>query len=812
VGLGVAAVLAVQIVNTNAMAAFRGSVAAISAPADLSITGVTESLPDSLYLRVLDQPGVDMAWPLNRLTVALEGRGRFMELTGVDLFLPTGLPLTDGAGSGPEALTVPGWVAITPELSRRENLLVGDSFAVTNGTRRVHLRVGSLVDLQRVAPGASSALAIMDIAQLQDRFGLGGRVSQIDVRLRPGVQPSEVERRLAEALGPGVVVQTPDDRSTEAASLLQAFRLNLTALSMISVFVGLFLVYGSTRASLVRRRREFGVLRSLGATPNQVMALILVDVAVIGCLGVVVGLPIGYAIAAANLDAVSATVSNLYLLGEIERLTLTPGLYALAALVGLGGALGSALPGALEISRRHPTALLTPFTLQAGLGTAARPMLAAGLVVLVGAGGWYLAFGHGWRPAGFILAAALLIAVSLMTPHLIQLATRSVRVTRVGFRYALRTLAARLPSTAVAVAALSVAVALVVGVTVMVGSFRRTLETWLDSTVRADVYVTTSTWSRSVDASPLDAGLVSTVAAWSEVTGIDRLRGASIHVGGRDIVLAGVAMTVPVANRFALMADAGATVDSLMAAGATIISEPLARRLGLSPGDTLRFAITGGPVALPIAAVYHDYGNEAGAAVVGLGTLERVVGPGPITNIAMYLGAGVDPETTIDRLRTAFPEAPLVLRSNRTLRTEALRIFDQTFAITGVLRTMALLIAVAGITLALIVMARERLGELALYRALGASRRQLFWMFAWKGSAIAICAIALGAVSGIGLALILVHVVNPAFFGWTLRLHWPLASLLGQAVALLAAAFLASVLPALRASNTPATSLSRDDL
>lgn len=813
VALGVAAVLSIQIINDNALAAFRGSVAAISGTADLSVTGTTRAFPDSIYLGVLADPDVEMAWPIHRLTVAMEGRGAFLELTGVDFFLPTGLPLDgDGGGTGSAPLTAPGWVAITPALAREHGLRQGDAIEVTSGSRRVTLRVGSLVDLQRLSPGASRSLAVMDIAQLQDRFGLGGSLSQVDLRLQDGADPAEVATRLGTALGPGVVVQTPGERTDDAASLLEAFRLNLTALSMISVFVGLFLVYGSTRASLVRRRREFGVLRSLGASANQVLALVLVEVAVIGLLGVAVGLPLGYAIASLNLEAVSGTISNLYLLNEIEQLRLTPGLYGLAALVGVGGALASALPSALEVSRSHPTALLAPFTLHARVRTLAAPMLAGGLLLLLVTGGWYRWFGMAWRPAGFVLAAALLVALSLATPRLLDLATRSVRVTGWGFGYSVRTLAARLQSTAVAVAALAVAVALLVGITVMVGSFRQTLETWLNGTIRADVYVTTSTWSRSVDVAPLDTSLIATIGGWPEVAALDRLRGASVTVGGRRIVLAGVDLSLPLAERFALLAGDARTVGTRVRDGATMISEPLARRVGLGVGDTLRFATTGGEVRLPVAAVYHDYGNESGAAVVGLTTLERTMGAGPISNIALYLVPGADPEAVVDRLRTAFPDLPLVVRSNRTLRTEVMRIFDQTFAITRVLQAMALLIAVAGITLALIVLARERLGELALHRALGATRRQLFWIFAGKGWAMALFALALGSIGGVGLALILVHVVNPAFFGWTLRLHWPLGTLAGQAAALLVAAFAASIFPALRAADAPASALSRDDL
>jgi putative ABC transport system permease protein len=198
--------------------------------------------------------------------------------------------------------------------------------------------------------------------------------------------------------------------------------------------------------------------------------------------------------------------------------------------------------------------------------------------------------------------------------------------------------------------------------------------------------------------------------------------------------------------------------------------------------------------------------------MIDLGTMERRFGAGQISNIALYLDDDFDPEETVDLVRSRFPEAPLSVRSNSRLRTEVLRIFDQTFAITRILQVMSLIVAATGIALALIVLARERLSELALYRALGATRRQIFRIFLGKGMAIGVLALLMGAAGGLILACILIYVVNRAYFGWTIQFHWPLPELAQQAVTILLAAVAASLYPALRASQTPATELSRDDL
>jgi len=154
----------------------------------------------------------------------------------------------------------------------------------------------------------------------------------------------------------------------------------------------------------------------------------------------------------------------------------------------------------------------------------------------------------------------------------------------------------------------------------------------------------------------------------------------------------------------------------------------------------------------------------------------------------------------------------LVIRSNRDLRSEVLRIFDQTFAVTRLLESMALLVASTGIALALLVLARERAAELALYRAIGALRGQIFRLFLGEGLGLAALGLLFGTAGGIGLAAILIYVINPSYFGWSIRPAFPIASLLAQAATILVVAVLASVYPSWRASRTPAVELSRDEL
>ena len=814
VALGVGAVLSIQIINGNALAAFTGSMRAVSGEVDLVVLGRQPTFPESLYVRAASVAGIERAWPMYRTDVAVRNEHLFLELYGIDLFQPIGVPIDSGSADVAAALVEPGWTAVTPEFADERGLRLGDTLTVASGSRAATLRVGAIVDFRRLAPLASTRIVVMDLAQAQHFFGDRGFINQIDIRLTPDADRAEVTTRLTDALGPVVDVLTPEQREQRAEGLLAAFRLNLTALSLISLFVGLFLVFASTQASLVRRRREFGVLRAMGATRSQVLALMLAESVVLGFVGVVLGLALGYWIAATNVDVVSATLTNIYLLSEIERLELPPRMFALAGAIGIGGALVGSLGPAVDMARREPKALLSAYVLHERLHTAAVPLALLGCAIVGGSAAWYLSIGRDWQLSGFVLSIALLTGFPLLTPLTIRLATARVRARDFGVVYSLRGLAVRLRATAVAVAALAVAVSMLTGITVMVSSFRQTLTVWVEGTLLADVYITSESWARSVGPAPLDTAFLSAVRAMPEVDGIDLVRTFTAYTGGRRVGFAGVDFGSGFPEtRYPFLETVGADpFGDVHRDGAVIISEPFARKENRWSGDSIVLSGRSGPVTLPVAGVYYDYATEGGYVTMDLVTMDAVFGPGALTNIALYLTDDADATAVVDAVQQSVAGEPLDVRSNRGLKTEVYRIFEETFAITRILQAMGLLIAACGITLTLIVIARERVSELALYRALGAVREQIFGIFLGKGVAMAGLALVLGTVGGTLLAIILIFVINRAFFGWTIQAHWPWGTLSLQALAIVAVAAAAAVFPALRAAQTPATELSREDL
>jgi len=877
VALGVASVLSIQIINQGALATFRGGLRAVSGEADFTVMGRFPSFPESLYAALLSVPGVEAAWPLYQVDVALASPGQpgpgrveavpdqHLEIYGVDLFAGWRAPFLDDVASpedgeprtnrepgpdrkaGPEGgsgtdrergsgraareaprstteqlsarlmapLADSGWIAVTPALAREMGWEVGERFAVSSGSRRVELKVGALVDFQRYAPQASRRIAIMDLAQSQSLLGRPGELHQIDVRLAAGAERSAVMEETERRLGPSIIqAVTAEQREAQVGDLLSAFRLNLTALSLISVFAGVVVIFSSTQASLVRRRAEFGLLRSLGATPRQLLALILAEVVLQAIAGTALGVALGYLAAVLNVERVSGTLTNIYLLQELEGLRIAPLSWLLAVLVGVGGALLGAILPAIDLSRRDPRSLLGTATLREE-SVALAPLLAAiGLALLGAAWIWFVTAGREVQARGFILGFFLLAALPLMTPLAIRLVCGRIRPRGFNLVYSLNTIGLRLHTTAFAVAALEVAVTMMVGITLLVGSFRQTLDTWAGRTLRADVFVTTPAWARAGSRATVDPAVVERLRGQPSVAALETLRQFPARSGARPVNVGSLGSTGEGwEQRLVLRSGDPAEVARRMRTGdAVVIGEPLARAAGLGVGDSFPLTTPSGERSFVVAGVVYDYSSGAGSVLMPEAAMTEAFGPGEVNNVALFLRPGIDPQEEVDRLKSELRDVALVIRSNRDLRSEVLRIFDQTFAVTRLLESMALLVASTGIALALLVLARERAAELALYRAIGALRGQIFRLFLGEGLGLAALGLLFGTAGGIGLAAILIYVINPSYFGWSIRPAFPIASLLAQAATILVVAVLASVYPSWRASRTPAVELSRDEL
>lgn len=824
VALGVAVVVSVDVANGSAQRAFELSSEAVSGRATHSIEGGVHGLDQELYRRLRTELSVRPSAPLIESYVSPVPRPqRILHLLGLDPFAdePFRTYLDRGLTGDldlADFLTRPGAALLAESTAAELGLRRGEPFEIDLGgsLRRLEL-TGVLTAEDELRSSALRDLVIVDIATAQEVLDLPARLTRIDLIAPVGPERELWLQTIRRELPPDAQLVASESRNDTAAQMTRAFRLNLQALGLLALLCGAFLIYNTMTFAVVQRRRLLATLRVLGTTRRQVLRLVLAEALLVGTVGTVLGGLAGLALGKGLVRLVTQTINDLYFVLSVRGVAVEAWTLAKGALIGVGSTLAAALPPALEASTTAPRTALLRSELEARVHRAVPRASVAG-VVLTAAGFLLLALpGERLLPAQVGLFA-ILFGLALLTPLatmalmalLTPLAGRSLG--QLG-RHATRGVVGALSRTGVAVAALMIALAVTVGVDLMVRSFRSTVTRWLEYTLPADLYVsvfTTPARRFAATGATLDGSVFDTLRSLPGVAGANALRHFTATVDG--LGARAVAIELDPLAHGAFRFEAG-TSDEIWPAfergQAVIVSEPLAYQRGLRAGERVVLSTPGGPLDLEVAGVFYDYSSEQGVLFIARSLYREAWSDDDVTAVSLH----ATPGAPLDALRESAQAAlgvdrPARVVTNQELRAQSLRVFDRTFLITGVLRTLAIVVAFIGVLSALMALQLERTRELGVLRALGLTPGQLWRQVTQQTGLLGLTAGLFSLPVGITMAAIMVYIINRRSFGWSLELEIAPITLLQSLLVAVLAALLAGSYPAWRMARTsPAESL-----
>jgi putative ABC transport system permease protein len=826
IALGVAVVLAIDLAGFAAAGSFRSSMETLAGDNDFEIVapgGVPENvvgklaqLPYSLRIsvRMEDYAAIDgkRTFPLLGLDLVAEGQNYAEAASGFLLANPV------------EALKY---------LGDDESVWVGQSLGYHAGDR-IALLINDrmrecIVRGVFLDDGGNAAAIVMDLAAAQRALGRAGRVDRILVkvpekddggsshiasaaewrlRLRGGAgNGTGSDASSAGILPEGAELRAAGTGTDENRKMLGAFRWNLKLLSYIALVVGAFLIYNTISVSVVRRRAEIGIVRALGASRATVLAAFIGEAASLGLIGALIGLPLGRVMAGGAVKLMSATVEALYVSSRPGPIALGAESVVLAMVVGVGVAVASAYAPAREASLVAPAEAMARGRREYVARVRKLRDLVIALVLAVCTFAASRAPTVAGKPLFGYLATLLVIAASALAipaavDFIMRLLTRALgTVLGVEASLASQSLSASLRRTSVLVGALSTAIAMMTAVGIMVGSFRETVQLWMNDQVPADLYVRAAGVPAADRHPSLTPELADKIARLPGVAAVDRLRDYEISYEGTPAGLAAVELDTRRAYHkanFLSGRETGDVLPELRDANAVVVSEPFANKHHVRRGDSITLSLGGGKAAFRVVDVYYDYSSERGTVVMDRTTaLKYLPDPAP-SSLAVYLS----PQAQLSDVRMEIEDAAgmgdhrILIFSNRDLRRQALIIFDRTFAITYALEAVAVLVAVIGVAGALLAMVIDRRRELGLLRFLGAATWQIRKLILVEAGLLGLLATLAGIIQGFALSLILVFVINKQSFGWTIRFHWPVAILLGALSLVYVATVLAGLYPA----------------
>jgi putative ABC transport system permease protein len=832
--LGVATIIAVDIATASSRRAFELSMDAVNGAATHQIVGGPQGVAEGVYVGLRTRELVPGVAP-PAVAPVVEGYvlvgDRSMQVVGVDplaspelgvggVGLGGGAPGRAGSRSrgaaragdvrGAESrieairkwFTVRGAVVMSAGTAKELGLAVGQRFELDVGG------VGYpavLIDVIRASSSAYDALLLTDVAQAQEWLEMVGKLSRIDVRVPAGTGGEALLARLRVGLPPGVQLHEAQGRTRQSLDMTGAFTTNLQAMSLLALLVSTLLIYGAISFAVVQRRRVISILRALGATRAEVLKIVLSESAVLGVVGAGLGLLLGVFIGRELLTLVSRTINDLYFVVAVNETTLPASSVVKALLGGFGTALFAALLPALEAAGSVPQLGLRRSVLESRAVALSRRLIVVSAVLAVSAAIVVMLSGRSYL-AGFVALFMLLLSVAAVTPAVLRGLARAA-ATYVGrtspvARLALGDVAASLSRTGVAVAALGMAVAAMIGVSIMVASFRESLRDWLSNTMRADIYVTAPGPGADRPERRIEPDVM---RALLTAPGIDD------HSESRQVVVESPSGPMPItalqltrSGSSALQWVAGdvTQVWARFEHGDVIISEPLAWRLQLHVGDEVPLSTGEGLRKFRVAAIYREYGNDRGNVVMSMAQYRRLWHDDQVTSMGIFLEPGVQPAPVIAAMRAAVHgRQGLFLRSNADLRALSMSIFERTFVITRVLYWLAAGVAAVGLISSLLAWELERSHELAIVRSIGLTPLGAGLLIEAQTGFMGLVALVAAIPAGLLTALVLTDVINRRAFGWQIDLHLSVAQFTNALVLALTAALVAGLYPAWRTAR-----------
>jgi putative ABC transport system permease protein len=808
VALGVAVVLAIELAGAAATGSFRSSMETLAGDNDLEVT-TSGGVPEDVVGTLASLPYSIRISPRIEDYAVIADTKKSLPLIGVDLVVEGGsYAQMDSAGAGAPRVQENS-EGVLEHFGDNESIWVGTSLGYQAGVR-VQLLINDQVHeytVRSVYPdsnGNESAI-VMDIAAAQHALMRYGRVDRILLKVPNAPSLDEWQRRLCAALPTGVEVRPQGTGTSENRRMLAAFRWNLRLLSYVSLVVGSFLIYNTISVSVVRRRPEIGIVRALGASRRAILTAFVGEAGCFGLAGALIGLGLGRFMATGAVKLMASTVESLYVSsrpGPIE-LSFTSVLLALA--IGGGVAVASAYSPAREASLVSPVEAMgrgrREYDVSMRTGRDLWLALALGLAAALAS----RAPAIGGKPLfGYLAAIFLVIASALAIPafvHALTLFASKLLAKLFGVEAMLasRSLAASLRRTSVLVGALSTAIAMMIAVGIMVGSFRETVSVWMGDQLPADLYLRPA-GSAAADRHPtISPGLAEEIEKLPGVVAVERLRAYEIRFQDMPVTLASADLNVLRSyhnSDFFSGRPREHVLADLRDSNAVVVSEPFTYKHGVRTGDFITLSLGEKQTSFRVADVYYDYSSERGSILMDRNTMLRYLPDPAPSNLAIYVSSDAKLEKVRTEIEQAVTGYRVLLFSNRDIRAEAIRIFDRTFAITYALEAVAVTVAVMGIAGALLALVIDRRRELGLLYFLGAATSQIRKLILVEAGLLGLLANLAGIVLGFVLSLILIFVINKQSFGWTIRFHWPVEILLVALTVVYAATLLAGLYPA----------------
>ena len=807
--LGVGIVTAVLITNSSSKRAFALSTEALYGKTTHHITGA-DGVDQHVFAWLRKNHPDITAAPVIEGLVTLDNT--VLSLVGLDPFSEVAFArFGEGLETSEVATIDDANLMLSQTSAARLEVMPGDSIKLLSNLAEHEVTISAL--LRSENPAVSNGLLVGDIARVQSLLGRAGVIDRIDL-----VVTTEQVNALTATLPNTLKLNNAASRNATMLAMTRGFQINLTAMSLLSLLVGAFLIHNTMSFTVLQRRELFAVKRTIGISSQSLFYMVVAEAFLISLTGSAIGLLCGRLLAEQLIQLTTQTINDLYFVLHVQEIWFTPAMILLGLALGTGTSVLAASISASEAASVSP--------IQSRQRSETEKRTRQWLPLLGAIGVVCLLFGLAVATtktlsllAGFIALILLIIGYGLLIPGVSYLLSSLVKRASAGtspiLSMAAGSIERNISRTGLAITALSVAVASTFGVDIMIGSFRSSVDTWLQDTLQSDVYIsipsTASTQSDGILSRKLLVSILNTSEIKSISTGLKLP--TQTPFGEFDTLALTPHNDEPVG--ITLINSTNKTAwNRFINHEAVLISEPLATKYQLQADDPLTlFTERIGDHTFEIAGIIRDYASSHGQITMHRRTFDVYWNRKGIETIGIVFNDDVDKANATAKLQSVVTavEQPVRLQANHAIHRDSLAIFDRTFEVTKVLRWLTVGVAFVGIFSALLALNLERAREFAVLRATGITRKQLIALITcqtvWMGLLAGLLALPLGWI----MSEILIHVINLRSFGWSMASFIPPGSIQSTLLLASSSALLAGLFPAWRLSQSPIATQLRQD-
>lgn len=821
IALGVSMLSAVLSTNRSLLRAFEDMVDRVAGKADLTVAAGSGGISNTLTGEIADLEGVEHAASMLEVTTrTTDENASPLLVLGVDFlgdtfFLP--FAQKDGEDEGVVAdplafVNDPTAVLVAKKLATQRNLQVGSPLPLLTPDGEKTFYVRGMLEDEGPAASFGGQVVVMFLDALQVSFGRGELVDRIDVVIADGEDTSVVQERIRGIVKGSAQVEPPSGRAARLVTALWAFRNGLNVSGLAALWVGMFLIYNAVSVSVAQRRREVGILRALGVTRRGVTLLFCLEALVMALLASVIGLLLGGELAKAALANAAESLQGFALPMTPPPPQITLDIALMSVATALLSTVFAAYFPARKSSHIDPAEALRATRSSATLGTLPQNKLAVLGAIIVALSCIPAYFGGELN--GYLASSTLVMGLALFVP----VCVRGLRLLVVGTteralgipgRLALDNVERSLGRSSITVIAMMLAIAMSMTIGTYGHSFERSLVAWVDEAFFGDAVITAGSPANEKRHVPFSDDVAARIAG---VEGLDHaspfrhatydLHGKAFQINAKSVVSAVDELKRNGGKLHVI--DGPSTIDpqAMVDAPRVTLSENLANALHLSAGDQVTLDTPTGARSVEIYAVLVDYSSDKGTMFMDLKWYREFFRDDKVDVLELYFKPGADTEQVAERIRAQLgTEDLLFVTPQEALREDLKKVGANLTALSRAPELVTLVVAFMGVVGTMLAAVIDRIREIGVLRAIGASRRQIIGSVVAEASFLGLAGTLCGVAAGIPEGFLFLKVIGVATSGWNLPYAFPVETALRVGVVIVAAAGLAGLLPGVRASR-----------